>query len=111
MAENINHRHKDSLSFLDKIALYITTIVGTMYCAFVFAILAFVGFPFKGATPLQYVLWTSTIFLQLVLLPIIIVGQNLQNRHAQLLAEQMYRIEGHNEKLLEELNKLKNNQA
>ncbi len=111
MAENVNHKHKTSFSFLDKIALFITAIVGTMYCAFVFAAIAFTGFPFKGATPLQYVLWTSTIFLQLVLLPIILVGQNLQNRHAQLLAEQMYRIEEHNEKLLEELEKLKNNKS
>ncbi len=110
MAKNINQTHKNSLTHLDKIALFITTIVGTMYCAFIFAIIAFAGFPFKGATPLQYVLWTSTIFLQLVLLPIILVGQNLQNRHSQLLAEQMYKIEMHNEKLLEELEQIKNNQ-
>ena len=106
MEKNVNSQHKDSLKFLDKSALLITTGVGTMYCAILFAIIALIGFPFHGGTPLQYVLWTSSEFLQLVLLPIIIVGQNLQNRHAQLLAEQMFRIEKHNEKLLREISKL-----
>ena len=107
MEKNVNKQHAQSLKVLDKTALLITTGVGTMYCAILFAAIAFIGFPFKGGSPLQYVLWTSSEFLQLVLLPIIIVGQNLQNRHSSLLAEQMYRIEKHNEKLLKEIINLK----
>ena len=64
-------------AMLDKVAEVITRWVGTMYCAIIFAALAVVGFPgLLGPNALQYVLWTSTIFLQLVLLSILAVGQN-----------------------------------
>jgi hypothetical protein len=60
------------------LALRITRFVGSMACAGLFAVLAVCGFPgLLGASALQYVLWTSTIFLQLVLLSILAVGQNV----------------------------------
>jgi hypothetical protein len=56
-------------------AVLVTRVVGTMYCAYLFALLAFYGLPtaIKGG-PSSLVLWVSSEFLQLVLLPIIIVG-------------------------------------
>jgi hypothetical protein len=61
-----------------RLALFITRRVGSMGCAALFAALAVCGFPgLLGPSALQYVLWTSTIFLQLVLLSIISVGQNI----------------------------------
>jgi hypothetical protein len=61
------------------VALRITRIVGTMYCAYVFALLALVALPaaIEQGSPTVLVNWVSSNFLQLVLLPIIIVGQNV----------------------------------
>ena len=61
------------------VAVRITSIVGTMYCAYVFALLALVALPTVIASPniTTAVNWLSSNFLQLVLLPIIIVGQNV----------------------------------
>jgi len=56
-------------------AVVVTRAVGTMYAAYLFALLAFYGLPnaVKGG-PSALVLWVSSEFLQLVLLPVIIVG-------------------------------------
>jgi hypothetical protein len=61
------------------IAVRITKIVGTMYCAYIFTLIALVALPSAIATGQVTVLinWLSSNFLQLVLLPIIIVGQNV----------------------------------
>lgn len=62
------------------LGLRITTIVGTMSCAYLFTVLALVSAPsaFASANALVIVAWIAQTFLQLVLLPIIIVGQNVQ---------------------------------
>jgi hypothetical protein len=62
------------------IALGITKVVGSMWCAYLFAILALISFPAAIAShdPIIIVAWVAQTFLQLVLLPIIIVGQNVQ---------------------------------
>jgi hypothetical protein len=61
------------------IAVRITKIVGTMYCAYVFTLIALVALPaaIEQGSPTVLVNWLSSNFLQLVLLPIIIVGQNV----------------------------------
>jgi hypothetical protein len=61
------------------IAVRITKIVGTMYCAYVFTVIAMVALPaaIQQGSPTVLVNWLSSNFLQLVLLPIIIVGQNV----------------------------------
>jgi hypothetical protein len=61
------------------VAVRITKIVGTMYCAYVFTLLALVALPSAIADGHVTILvnWISSNFLQLVLLPIIIVGQNV----------------------------------
>lgn len=58
----------------------ITTGVGTMWAGYVFAALALVSLPaaLHSGDPLVIVAWVAQTFLQLVLLPIIMVGQNLQ---------------------------------
>ena len=68
-----------------KIALLITERVGTMWCAYAFAALALISLPEALMTrdPLKIVSWTAQTFLQLVLLPIIIVGQNIQGEIAE----------------------------
>ena len=61
------------------VAVRITRIVGTMYCAYVFALVALVALPaaIQQGSATVLVNWLSSNFLQLVLLPIIIVGQNV----------------------------------
>lgn len=56
------------------VGLKITVLVGTMWCAYVFAIIAFVSLPstIKQHSATVIVLWLSSEFIQLVLLPIII---------------------------------------
>jgi hypothetical protein len=63
-----------------KIGLKITVIVGTMWAAYLFTLLALVSAPsaFKSGNSIIIVAWVAQTFLQLVLLPIIIVGQNVQ---------------------------------
>lgn len=62
------------------VALLITKSVGSMWCAYVFAIIACISLPaaIKSGDPIVIVGWIAQTFLQLVLLPIIIVGQNVQ---------------------------------
>src|SRR5437868_15404897 len=65
--------------FNARLALVITKSVGTMWTAYVFAVLALVSLPAALASHdvIIIVAWTAQTFLQLVLLPIIIVGQNV----------------------------------
>ncbi|MEI6136837.1 MAG: hypothetical protein WCQ48_05410 [Chloroflexota bacterium] len=62
------------------VALRITNTVGSMWCAYAFALLALVSLPaaIRSHDPIIIVAWIAQTFLQLVLLPIIIVGQNVQ---------------------------------
>jgi len=61
------------------IAVRITKVVGTMYCAYLFTLIALVALPtvIKAGSTTVLINWISANFLQLVLLPIIIVGQNV----------------------------------
>jgi hypothetical protein len=64
-----------------KIALVLTTVVGTMWCAYAFAILALVVLPQAiGGGLLPLVQWVSQTFIQLVMLSVIMVGQNILGR-------------------------------
>lgn len=68
------------------VGLAITVIVGTMWCAYLFTVIAFLSF-WQAITSKNLVIiigWLSSNFLQLVLLPIIIVGQNLQGQGFRL---------------------------
>jgi len=69
------------------VGLRITLIVGTMWCAYAFAVIAIFGVPSALNGPKEFVAWVSSQFLQLVLLPIIIVGQNIQGAASDSRAE------------------------
>src|SRR5437868_5364244 len=75
--------------FNARFALAITKGVGSMWCAYAFAILAFVSLPavIMSGNPIMIVAWVAQTFLQLVLLPIIIVGQNVQAAATDVRAE------------------------
>jgi hypothetical protein len=61
------------------LAVRITRTVGTMWVAYLFAALALISLPAAIASGdvIVIVAWVAQTFLQLVLLPIIIVGQNV----------------------------------
>ena len=72
-----------------RIAVAVTNSVGTMWAAYLFALLALVSLPaaITSGSTIVIVGWLAQTFLQLVLLPIIIVGQNVQASHADERAE------------------------
>ena len=61
------------------LALKITGSVGTMWAAYLFAALTLISLPaaIASRSPIIIVAWLAQTFLQLVLLPIIIVGQTV----------------------------------
>lgn len=73
------------------LALKITAGVGTMWCAYAFALLALVSLPdaIRGGLSTT-ITWIAQTFLQLVLLSIIIVGQNVQSAAADARAQATY---------------------
>ncbi len=91
MIKNANKVHRDSMNMLDKVAVVITKIVGTMWCAIAFTILALISLPaaIHGGVA-TIISWIAQTFLQLVLLSIIMVGQNLQSRHSEIRADADY---------------------
>jgi hypothetical protein len=88
------HGESAAGKFNAKLGLGITNRVGTMWSAYLFTILALLSLPavlsgfnaFKSTFPsalvkasiIALIAWVAQTFLQLVLLPIIIVGQNIQ---------------------------------
>ena len=75
-------------------AVWLTEHVGTMWTAYAFAVLAIIGlFAILGLlSPIVALLiaWISQTFLQLVLLPVIMVGQNVLGRKSELQADESY---------------------
>ena len=74
------------------LAVKVTNGVGTMWCAYAFAALALVSLPaaILSHNPVVLVSWISQTFLQLVLLSIIIVGQNVLAAASDKRAEATY---------------------
>jgi len=84
---------KEKVGLNGRIATILTGAVGTMWCAYAFAILALVALPsaIKTGDPLALVQWISQTFLQLVLLSVIIVGQNITSKASDKRAEMTYK--------------------
>ena len=75
-----------------RIALTLTTVVGTMWCAYAFAGLALLVLPQAiGGGLLALVQWISQTFIQLVMLSVIMVGQNILGKAADKQAEMTYK--------------------
>jgi len=78
--------------FNEWLAIRITKVVGTMWCAYAFAALALISLPaaIRGGTA-TLISWIAQTFLQLVLLSIIMVGQNIAAKKSDRQLEQTYR--------------------
>lgn len=85
---------KDKLSHRinSYLAVKITGAVGTMWCAYLFALLALLSLPevLRSGSLKDLVAWIAQTFLQLVLLSIIIVGQNISQVAADKRAEETF---------------------
>ena len=82
----------ESVGFNDKIALALTTGVGTMWCAYAFTVLALLVLPdaIRGGM-LTFIQWVSQTFIQLVMLSVIMVGQNLLGKASDQRADLTYK--------------------
>ena len=72
-----------------RLAVAITRLVGSMWVAYVFAGIALISLPaaLRSGDVIVIVSWVAQTFLQLVLLPIIIVGQNVIQAANDMRAE------------------------
>ena len=88
---NVNVEHRSRLSKLDKLALFVTKHVGTMgFFLIIFAwTVLWLGWNIFAAAEFRFDPYPAFVFwlfisnmIQLLLTPLIMVGQNLQGRHA-----------------------------
>jgi hypothetical protein len=83
----------ERVGFNGKVGLLITGVVGTMWAAYIFTVIALLSLPaaISSGMVIVIVAWVAQTFIQLVLLPIIIVGQNIQGRASDKRSEQTYK--------------------
>jgi DNA integrity scanning protein DisA with diadenylate cyclase activity len=83
------HEH---VGFNGWLATLITNMVSTMWCAYLFAIIALISLPaaIEGGTA-TIVSWVAQTFLQLVLLSVIMVGQKVAARASDKQALQTFK--------------------
>lgn len=98
---NINTRHRETLSALDRLALWITEYVGSMgFFLLIFCWTAlWLGWNTLAPEKIRFdpypafVLWLFiSNMIQIFLMPLIMVGQNLQSKHSELRAEQDFTV-------------------
>jgi len=87
----LNEQVKRADGINAKIAVFLTNIVGSMWCAYAFAILALIGLrPALKPGGEGLIAWIAQTFLQLVLLSVIMVGQNVQSEASDARSAHTY---------------------
>jgi uncharacterized membrane protein len=95
---NTYRKVQETLGTQDRIALLITGAIGTMYAVYFLAMFmagwillqVFLGKAAFDPYPFAFLLFLGNI-VQLLLMPLLMVGQNLQGRHTEVRAEEEYR--------------------
>ena len=115
---NVNIENKERLTRTDRIALWITERVGTMEFFIIIVIWTIIWLGWNMFLPKNvqfdpypaFVLWLFiSNMIQIFLMPLILVGQNLQGRHAELRAEADFEVNKKAENEIETiLNRLEN---
>jgi hypothetical protein len=78
--------------FNSRLALILTAAVGTMWCAYAFGVLALFALPSAiQQGPYYMIQWISQTFIQLVMLSVIMVGQNILGQAADKRSEMTYK--------------------
>jgi uncharacterized membrane protein len=98
---NINAEKKKNLSSLDKLALWITQHVGTMGFFFIIFVWTLCWLSWNALAPKEirfdpypaFVFWLFiSNMIQIFLMPLIMIGQNLQSDHAERRAEADFEV-------------------
>ncbi|MFA5009783.1 MAG: DUF1003 domain-containing protein [Patescibacteria group bacterium] len=104
---DVNKEHRDSFSTLDHAALWVTDHVGTMGFFLVVFVWTFGWLGWNTLAPIElrfdpfpaFVLWLFiSNMIQIMLMPLIMIGQNLQGRHAELRAEADFQVNKRSER-------------
>ena len=107
---NPNEVHRQSLSPLDKLALFITQRIGTMGFFFIIFSWTVLWLTWNILAPAElrfdpypaFVLWLFiSNLIQIHLMPLIMVGQNIQGRHQELQAQHDFETDRKAEKEVE----------
>lgn len=107
---NVNIEHKGRLTVLELFALKITKSIGTMGFFFVvfFWTVTWLGWNTLGPKEFRFdpypafVLWLFiSNMIQMFLMPLLLIGQNLQSKHAEARAEADFEINSKAEKEIE----------
>jgi len=107
---NVNHEIAEKMSRVDRFAVWITDRVGTMgffLIIFVWTVL-WLGWnllapkEWQFDPPMGFVFWLFiSNLIQILLMPLIMVGQNIQGRHAEVRAESDLEVNVRAEKEIE----------
>ena len=98
---NVNKVHKEKSSGLDRLALWITDHVGTMGFFIIIFSWTAIWLSWNICAPKNmqfdpypaFVLWLFiSNMIQIFLMPLIMIGQNLQGRHSELRAESDFNV-------------------
>ncbi len=108
--KNVNAIHRKSLSKMEKLALFVTKRVGTMGFFFIILIWTISWLSWNMFAPKNlrfdpypaFVLWLFiSNMVQIFLTPLIMIGQNIQGKHAELRAEHDFETNSKAEKEIE----------
>ncbi len=108
--KNVNVIHRNKLSNLERLAIFVTDRIGTMGFFFIifgwtviwlgWNVFAPAGLKFDPAP--AFVLWLFiSNLIQIHLMPLIMVGQNIQGKHAELRADHDFETDKKAEKEIE----------
>jgi uncharacterized membrane protein len=98
---NVNVQHRSKLSRIDKVAIWITEHVGSMGFFIIIFCWTFVWLTWNTLAPQNlrfdpfpaFVLWLFiSNMIQIFLMPLIMIGQNIQSKHSEILAEEDFAI-------------------
>ena len=98
---NVNQTHQDNLSPINKVAVWITDRVGSMGFFMIIFIWTAIWLSWNSLAPANmkfdpypaFVLWLFiSNMIQIFLMPLIMVGQNLQSAHSELRVEEDFTI-------------------
>ncbi len=110
--KNVNRTHKEKLTKTEKFALWITQRIGTMQFFFIIFCwtVCWLGWNMFAPTHLRFdsypafVLWLIVSnMIQIFLMPLIMIGQNIQSKHAELLAENDFELNSKSEREIKQL--------
>jgi uncharacterized membrane protein len=108
--QNVNITHKETLSALERFAVKVTDHIGSMGFFIIIFLWTLLWLGWNTISPKDlrfdpfpaFVLWLFiSNMIQIFLMPLIMIGQNLQGRHAEKRAEADFEVNVRSEKEIE----------